>query len=78
MSGFFFLGGVCIAISHAAGGLIDAKVLLLAAVSIPSITVGVLLGSACEGWLNERVYRKVVIVLLQFLAILLFFKPYLK
>jgi len=75
MSGFFFLGGVGIAISHAAGGLIDEKVLLLAAVSIPSVTVGVLLGSACEGWLNEQVYRKVILVLLQLLAVLLFFKP---
>jgi hypothetical protein len=75
MSDFPFLGGVGIAISHAAGGPIDAKVRLPAAVSIPSVTVGVLLGSACEGRLNERVYRRVVLVLPQLLAILLFFKP---
>lgn len=75
MSGFFFLGGLGIALSHAAGGLIDTKVLTLAAASIPSVLLGIFLGSACEGRLNERMYRIVILVLLQFLALLLIFKP---
>jgi uncharacterized protein len=74
MSGFFFLASLGVAISHVAGGLIDAKVLSLAAAPIPSVTLGIMLGSACEGWLNEQMYRKVILVLLQLLALLLFFK----
>ncbi len=74
MSGFFFLGGVGIGICHALGGLIDARVLTLTALSIPSVAVGTLLGSACEGKLKAGAYRKIMFILLLFFALLLFFK----
>lgn len=77
MSGFFFLGGLGIGISHALGGLIDSRVLFLSAVSFPSLAVGVFLGSACEGWLNERIYRQIILILLVLFSVLLFLKPYL-
>lgn len=74
MSGFFFLGGVGIGLSHALGGLIDTRVLVLTALSIPSVAFGAALGSACEGRLNARVYRNIMFILLLFFALLLFFK----
>ncbi len=77
MSGYFFLGGVGIGISHALGGLIDSRVLFLTAISFPSLAVGVWLGSACEGWLNQRIYQKIILILLLLFSVLLVCKPYL-
>jgi uncharacterized membrane protein YfcA len=75
MSGFFFPVGVGIGISHALGGLIDTRVLALTALSIPSVALGTLLGSACEGKINAQVYRKIMLILLLLFALLLFVKP---
>jgi uncharacterized protein len=77
MSGFFFLGGLGIGVSHAVGGLIDSRVLLLTAISFPSLAAGVFLGSACEGRLNQRIYRKIMLILLLLFSVLLLCKPFL-
>jgi uncharacterized protein len=77
MSGFFFLGGLGIGVSHAVGGLIDTRVLFLTAISFPSLAAGVFLGSACEGRLNERTYSKLILILLLLFSVLLVCKPFL-
>jgi uncharacterized membrane protein YfcA len=77
MSGFFFLGGLGIGVSHAVGGLIDSRVLFLTTISFPSLAAGVFLGSACEGWLNQRIYRKIILILLLLFSVLLVCKPFL-
>lgn len=74
MSVYFLLAGAGIAIFQAAGGLIDTDLLRLMGLTFPSMAIGAVLGAACHGCLNDRVYRMATLGLLLLMALLLFLK----
>lgn len=75
MSAYFLLVGAGVAAFQAANGLIDAGILRLTGLTFPCMALGAVLGAACHGCLNARVYKLVTMGLLLLMALLLFLRP---
>ncbi len=72
--GYFLATGIGISALHAANGLITAGVVRLGMVSLPALALGVFLGSACYGKIDDVSYRRITTMMLLILGIVMVWK----
>ncbi|MEE9262019.1 MAG: sulfite exporter TauE/SafE family protein [Dehalococcoidia bacterium] len=64
LSSFFMVTGAAILASHAAAGLLGLEELRSAALFVPALIAGSLIASRLTGHINERLFRRLVLVAL--------------
>jgi len=73
---YFFISGIIISAFHAYSGLITSDVLNYIAISLPSLTVGVFLGTFAYKHISDHGYRKLATILIFLLGCMMIFKNF--
>lgn len=64
LQGFFVVSSAVVAAAHWMGGTVKSQVWQLYLLSLPVIAIGIIAGTGLDQFLNQSVFRKIVLVLL--------------
>ena len=74
MQGFYTASGLVVVLLHALNSLTTISVLRYLLVSVPAIVLGTCAGSFFYGRIDDRTYKKIMLVLLALLGVFLIYK----